>query len=513
MHPTLVGQGPGRPQPDRRGHHRCSGTLAMILAAGAGLSGLLGGADAWAGDRALLVGIDDYQMDGLDLPPDSSTLDARNMKALAIDHLGYPPEGVKLLLNEDASYDGILKAIDDWLIAGTKPGDRVMFTYSGHGYYVDDEDGDEEDGRDEVLVPWDAGQGASGDFINLLPDDELHERFARLTDRESLVLIDSCHSGTVTRSLNPATQRATRNAPALRRASMTTSGTRSMMGGATRGDANLPPDANAGSFVPIASMTSARVFTAAAASEVAWVDVRAVPEQGVFTSRLIKAVAEGAADSNGNGIISNAEVLMYLRGESEAFCGTNPDCESLTPTLETSEDLIARDFRTGERAASTSSGAVDGLGKPTANLALRIEPGTQVRLGDTVTFAAESSIDGYLVVLDINAAEEVTQLFPNRFTGGSNRVSRGQTIRIPDRQYGFVFEAVPPVGEGVVVAVISSEPVAPEALLAHRDLATISDPQSYLDRLGVAMVDAWSTREQGKPVEWGYVTARYSIAP
>jgi metacaspase-1 len=73
-------------------------------------------------------------------------------------------------------------------------GDRLVFTYSGHGSWVRDRDGDEPDGRDECLVMADYMQGG------LLTDDELDAVFrSRAYGSSILFLSDSCHSGSVNR--------------------------------------------------------------------------------------------------------------------------------------------------------------------------------------------------------------------------------------------------------------------------------------------------------------------------
>jgi hypothetical protein len=80
------------------------------------------------------------------------------------------------------------------VVSGARRGDRVVLTYSGHGSWVPDRDGDETDGRDECLVMTDFENGG------LLLDDELHEIFSSsVTGVGSLILSDSCHSGTVLR--------------------------------------------------------------------------------------------------------------------------------------------------------------------------------------------------------------------------------------------------------------------------------------------------------------------------
>lgn len=82
-------------------------------------------------------------------------------------------------------------------LALLKPGDWGIFAVSSHGSWVTDEDGDEPDGRDEVLIPY--------DYKNYILDDEIH---LMLQDREKgtfiLLITDACHSGTVYRMIPPA---------------------------------------------------------------------------------------------------------------------------------------------------------------------------------------------------------------------------------------------------------------------------------------------------------------------
>lgn len=74
-------------------------------------------------------------------------------------------------------------------------GDRLVFTYSGHGTWVPDQDGDESDMRDEALYMADGA---------LIIDDDLQGVFAELpTGSGALILSDSCHSGTVSRFTKP----------------------------------------------------------------------------------------------------------------------------------------------------------------------------------------------------------------------------------------------------------------------------------------------------------------------
>lgn len=83
------------------------------------------------------------------------------------------------------------------LAASLTKGDVGCVTFSGHGTWVPDGDGDEPDGRDEALVPFDAGDNED----KLILDDELKAVFASIADGAYLVFIsDCCHSGSVFRA-------------------------------------------------------------------------------------------------------------------------------------------------------------------------------------------------------------------------------------------------------------------------------------------------------------------------
>lgn len=100
-----------------------------------------------------------------------------------------------LLLDGEATRAAIVSALST-AVAQMRWGDRLVFTYSGHGTWVPDRDGDEADQRDEALCPVDFREG------RLITDDELQGIFAAVPrGANALILSDSCHSGTVARNL------------------------------------------------------------------------------------------------------------------------------------------------------------------------------------------------------------------------------------------------------------------------------------------------------------------------
>lgn len=98
------------------------------------------------------------------------------------------------MLDSDVVKSNMKDAIKK-LVSDTGRDDVSVITYSGHGTWVPDDDGDEVDGRDEALCPHDTNQG------NILTDDELYDILGdRKRGARIIVISDSCHSGTVARA-------------------------------------------------------------------------------------------------------------------------------------------------------------------------------------------------------------------------------------------------------------------------------------------------------------------------
>lgn len=144
--------------------------------------------------RALLVGINKYKsVPGLQ----GSVNDIETMREILISRWGFMPRNITVLTDEAATHDRILSALTD-LVQVSGPEDTMYFHYSGHGSQVQDLNGDEDDGLDETLVPQDGRSGGVRDIV----DDELDEIFSKLRTTHVLVVLDSCHSGTATRSFD-----------------------------------------------------------------------------------------------------------------------------------------------------------------------------------------------------------------------------------------------------------------------------------------------------------------------
>ncbi|HNX39517.1 MAG TPA: caspase family protein [Methanothrix sp.] len=146
--------------------------------------------------KAFLVGINDYVSPGVnDLQ--GCVNDVRDM-ANTLVIMGFDPKQMQICTDRRATKIAIINGIKS-LLKGAKKGDNLVFYYSGHGSQIPDVSGDESDGKDEVLCPADVGVG-EGNFIS---DDDLRELFKGVAVDVNLeVILDCCHSGTGTRTID-----------------------------------------------------------------------------------------------------------------------------------------------------------------------------------------------------------------------------------------------------------------------------------------------------------------------
>jgi hypothetical protein len=139
--------------------------------------------------RALCIGINNYPGTHMDL---NGCINDANDWAAELDGRAF---AVSTLIDKEATKAAMVAAFKK-VIGGAGSGDLVIITFSGHGTYVPETNGDELDGLDEALCPYDLQTGGGA-----LIDDEIHALFAARAAGVRLVLIsDSCHSGTVTRA-------------------------------------------------------------------------------------------------------------------------------------------------------------------------------------------------------------------------------------------------------------------------------------------------------------------------
>ena len=153
--------------------------------------------------RAFMIGISNYHTNGYKV---WSNIHGAEDVALLKPELEKKGFKVQALINEQATYQGILNALNSF-ITTSKKGDVVYLHFSCHGQPV--EDGlnglakDEKDGWDEAIVPIDAGKEYNSTYKGEkhLTDDELNGYISKLRKKIGpkgmlYVTIDACHAGT-----------------------------------------------------------------------------------------------------------------------------------------------------------------------------------------------------------------------------------------------------------------------------------------------------------------------------
>jgi uncharacterized caspase-like protein len=486
------------------------------------LGGLAATMPAAAADRALLIGIDDYQDNRLDLAG-SGRNDVETMRGVVETHYGIAKDGVQTLLDADATRSAILKAIDTWLVDGTGPGDQAILYFAGHGYFSEDDSGDEADGLDEAIIPADVVVTGMH-VLGLVTDDELTARVGKLTGRKVTVILDTGHSGRVTRDKlktraiavesRGAVAARTPDLEALTRSIVVEPAVKRQKAEVTKG-ATLIEQATKG--------TELTVWSAVSPSQTALVDVTA--GHGVFTDLFAKGIA-GEADRNGNGTVSNAELLAFVSDGAAKFCEANAtSCEmGLAPTLEPNEALAgAPRAEPGTPGTLTAEAVTDLLAKGNAQgVALEQIPASPLKAGTrNVRYRLTSPADGQLLLLDLADDGKLTQLFPNQFTrrrdgAGSGLVKAGVPVTIPDAYYGISFDATEP-GEGTIVAIV----VPPAAKLgggvATRQIEIIPKTEAKAVLLAAAAAanapEDVSAESNTRAPASAVVTLRYQILP
>ena len=488
-----------------------------------------------SGKRALLIGVDAYRhLPGLLRAPLN---DAREMRAFLIRQLGYHYEDVRLLLDGDATRNRILGEIQEWLVDGTKPGDEVFLYFSGHGSQQPASGGDEPDGRDETLVPADASPDGRGDLAGMITDDEMATLVGRLAGRRVHVVLDSSHAGGAPGS---ASERMYVKSPQLAVETLDrVAATKSIDRSAGAGEresflASIHP----GVTVWAASRVDQPALVA---REVSVWPGGSVDRGSVFTRLFLRGVEEGKADANTDGTVTVRELRQYLVDASKAYCERHvADCaRGLTPQLFASPGRLDEPVFAAVNAArlsATASFARDLLVRPRSDrpepekmgaaaglrrgsVRIEIRPGPKVLVGDEIEVVVESERAGSLVLLDVDTAGRLYQLFPNRLSvqaGVPERIRAGERVALPGRQSGLRVQAMPPIGRGMLIAVVSEDSAALEELSSrHRDLLVISRPEAYVVELSEVLGVNGPAGEAGAALRdnWTVGQLEYEIVP
>jgi hypothetical protein len=508
----------------------------MIRYAAALLLSLCLFSGAHAADKALLIGIGTYATLPEKMFLEGPKNDVPLIEKLLKEKQGFAPESIRVLLDKDASRAAILASIDEWLVNGTQPGDRVYFYFSGHGLQVKDASGDEEDGLDEALSTFDIAAG-DGDWTNVILDDEIDAMLVKLKDRAVSIVIDACHSGTISRSLSTNIGEALESARFLPRPFAKPVDAVKMRG--------LRIDVAVVDKPDIAKQNGVEAWSAASSYQVAWDDTRLPPEErhGVFTLSYVNGHDIAAGDSNGNGIVSNAELLEYVKKQSQTYCAAQTQCQGLDPQLEVNYALLGASAVTPTAEATTTEttgqqtpdyGKVeevkventqqtayvaadpvdavgDILGKPQTGDVKVALSSDYLKNGDVFKITVTSSTGGHLILYDVAKDGKATQIFPNESAQKITPLTANTPITIPDDYYGFDFEAEGP-SENVLVAIVVADDVdltkvAPNDYGLTKEL----DARTTIADIAGTLKQTWTRDTENRSVNWSLGLLKYTI--
>lgn len=153
--------------------------------------------------RALLVGISKYGAFGdLGGGPRRDVSDLGNL--LADKKYGFQ---IHTLPEKEATHDGIIAAFRKYLITDAEEGDVCLFFFSGHGTQINNTASPEADKLDEALVPIDVKRPVTEKKdVKEIRDKELARLFNEALSKgvRLVIIIDSCHSGSIARGVNAA---------------------------------------------------------------------------------------------------------------------------------------------------------------------------------------------------------------------------------------------------------------------------------------------------------------------
>ena len=231
---------------------------------------------------------------------------AESFARLFVEKLEVPEKNLRLLVNKQATYEAVTKGLV-WLSEVAGPEDTVIFYYNGHGTLLEDYEGDEEYGMDEVFILWSEDEPFSVLYAVAnkiwLIDDELGEFIRAIHGGKVIIIADTCHASEAERGI-------------------------------------YPPGAIVDYHQEMAALMSS-----ARADQVSLFDVDR--KMGLFTAELLKAVRAGDPNLKTAFTASSREV-QKLWPECAKRIGMDKYTSGQTPTLTDPSDVAAQIYFSGD---------------------------------------------------------------------------------------------------------------------------------------------------------------------
>jgi hypothetical protein len=213
---------------------------------------------------ALVVGINKYEnVERLKY----ATNDAKSVATMLQNNFGFDPGNITILLDDKADRESIMRAFDQ-LRRNAKKDDRVFVFFAGHGVTIPLPDGRQKG----YILPSDAD--TKDLFTTAISTDQLNEISQAIAAKHLFFVMDACYGGLI-----------------FSRA------------------ASVSPSAE--DYMKVMASREARKALTAGGQDQTVVDT-GPGGHSIFTYYLINGLTTGAADLNGDGIITSAELDAYV---------------------------------------------------------------------------------------------------------------------------------------------------------------------------------------------------------
>ena len=392
-------------------------------------------------DRALLVGVGRYAH--FDDKLNGVSLDIHMMREFA-QLLGFKPGAIKVLEHESASSAKVYSVVEDWLINGVGPNDRVLFYFSGHGSQIPDEDNDEKDDFDEVLLLYDVAlkqQDRRQTLTGVLLDDDFNTMLARMQSRNILVLLDACHSGSATRNLKLNPRSIAVNEAQVK--FFAYSPTVEAAGGRGRFDVMEPRATSEvnDNYVAITACRDNEKTIATAQGSIFTLGLR----------QTVRAAAVAGINLTPEGL--KRQTTLFIRDQIQSVA------IAFHPQIAGSVALQQRPLKL---VSPLEGGGF--ISREMEKLVYKSSQTLWVKLnkscfesGDALEISLWIPEPGYLNIISVNVEDQATVLFPNQYHPGSN-VNRGK-LTIPGDHMEFEMVADGKTGPYQITAFLTRSPV------------------------------------------------------
>ena len=156
-----------------------------------------------------------------------------------------------------------------------------------------------------------------------------------------------------------------------------------------------------------------------------------------------------------------------------------------------------------------------------SDVSIEMTAGRNVDVGTEVLFRVSVAKPGYVMLVDIDAAGKMSQIYPrlellSRFNGPDMNLAKpGKQLLIPSdeqKEQGFKYVVTPPIGSSSVIAILSEKrvqlldlPDLPQDVKTHADV--ISSLTKWMDELRIPDAKTGKLEQ----TNWSIAVKPYSI--